>query len=388
MSDRPVIRYLRAGQPLRPSRARRGIAIVMVLVAMTVLGVAAAGVLFAITRGSRDSSDTLRRTHALAAAEYGLYHALAPAEWSSRWNTTTERGLLATRVQQVADGVVDTTRIWKLAPASFLLTSDAALGAGPLRARRRLGLLVALRVPRITPLAAATAREQIALAGASTISGVDAPVAHWICPPLGDALPAVTVADRSLVTTSDCDDASCLVGTTDISVTPLAAEPEAHERFGATSRAEIAARGAPLAPGITIHAPTPTLDAHGDCDLANPGNLGDPFRYLGASSPCADHFVVGHALGDLHVAGGAGQALLVVDGDLTIDAGAHLFGVALVRGTLHLSGAAHFTGLVLATRITLESRSRIDYSRCALTLALRAAAVPTVPRGPAWVEMY
>jgi hypothetical protein len=190
------------------------------------------------------------------------------------------------------------------------------------------------------------------------------------------------------VTTSDCDDASCLIGATDILVTLRAAEPEPYERFGSTSRSELAGRGIALATGTTIHAPTPTLDASGDCDLANPRNLGDPFRYLGVSSPCADHFLVGHALGDLHISGGAAQALLVVDGDLTVDAGAHLFGVAIVRGTLHLSGAAHFTGLALATRITLEARSRIDYSRCALTLALRAASVPTVPRGPSWVELY
>jgi len=373
-----------------PSSAhtRRGIAIVMVLVAMVVLGVAAAGVLFATQRGARDSGDSLRRTRTLAAAEYGLYHSLSPAEWRSRWNTTSERGLLATRVHQLAEGAIDTVRLWKLAPASFLLTSDAALGVGPLRARRRLGLLVALDAPRLTPLATVTARNQVTIAGASTISGIDTPVPQWLCPQPADALPAVAVTDRALVATSDCDDATCLIGWTEILATPRAAEPETHERFGTTQRSELAAGGVPIASGTTIHVPTPTLDAHGACDLANPRNLGDPLRYLGVSSPCADHVLVGHALGDLHISGGAAQALLIVDGDLTLDAGAHFFGVAIVRGTLHLSGAAHLTGVVLASRIILEARSRIDYSRCALAHALRAAAIPTVPRGPSWVEVY
>jgi hypothetical protein len=374
-------------QPI-PGCTRRGVAIVMILVIMAVVGAAATGVHFATLRGARDSRDSLRRAHALAAAEYGLYEALAPAAWSAGWNTTNARGLLVTRIHQLAEGAVDTVRLWKLAPASFLLTSDAVLGAGPLRARRRLGLLVALRAPRIMPLAAATAREQITLSGASTISGIDTPVPHWLCPPTADALPAAAVADRSLVTTSDCDDASCLIGPTDILATPRAAEITTHERFGSTERSELAARGIPLDPGTAIHAPAPTLDVHGACDVANPRNLGDPLRALGVASPCADHFLVGHALGDLHIAGGAAQALLVVDGDLTLDAGVHLYGVAIVRGTLHLSGAAHLTGLALASRITLDARSRIDHSRCALATALRAAATPTVPRGPAWVEMY
>jgi hypothetical protein len=363
-------------------------AVLMVLVAMILLGLTASAVHFAALRASRDSADALRRTQALAAAEYGLYHALVPTQWQSRWNTTSTRGLLATRVHRLPDGLVDTVRVWKLDDGSFLLTSEATMGAGPLRARRRLGLLVAPVAPTLAPLAAVTAREQVSLTGGAAISGTDVPVPRWPCPPPADALPAVAVADRAMVTASECGAAPCLSGSTDVLTTPRAGEADMLEYVGGTARSELAARGVPLSHGATIHVPNPSLDAHGACDTTNSRNLGDPLRPLGELSPCADYFFLGHASGDLRISGGTGQLLLFVEGDLTLDAGTRLFGVALVRGTLRLLGGAQFTGAVLASRVTLGAGSRIDYSRCALTHAMRAAAVPAVPPGPSWVELY
>jgi hypothetical protein len=370
------------------TRRRRGIAIVLVLVAMTVLGVAAAGTHFAALRSSRDSRDALRRARVLAAAEYGLHHALTPAEWRAPWATISERGLLATQVHYLEGGVVDTVRTWKLTSNAFLVTSDAVHGAGPLRARRRLGLLVSLVAPTLTPMAAATAREHVSVADGSSISGNDASVSQWSCPPPAHPLPAVAAADEAMVTMHDCDSQSCLTGSASILATPRAAESDAYEDFGVASRADLAARVVPLAPGASIHVPTPSLDTQGACDTVSPRNLGDPLRTLGHHSPCANHIFLGHALGDLRISGGAGHALLIVDGDLTLDTGTQFFGAVFVRGTLRLSGSAHLTGVALATRITLDGGSRIDYSRCAMDLALHAAALPTVPPGPAWVELH
>lgn len=360
----------------------------LVLIAMTVLAITAAGSHFVALRASRDSRDALRRARVLAAAEYGLYRSLDPAEWPPAWNTTAERGLLATRSYHLERGVVDTVRIWKLTTSSFFLTSEAMDGNGALSARRRLGVHLSLTAPGFAPMAPVTVREQLTIAGGSVISGADTPVSYWSCQEPADALPAIAIADASMVAASECGDTPCLTGSDELLATPLAAAAGVHERFGSVSRSELAARGVTLAAGTVIHAPSPTLDARGGCDSSDSRNLGDPLRVHGGRSPCADHVFVGHALGDLRVAGGAGQVLLVVDGDLELDAGVHLFGFAVVRGTLRLAGAARFVGAALASRVVMDGGSRIDHSRCALATALRAAALPAVPRGAAWVELH
>jgi hypothetical protein len=46
--------------------------------------------------------------------------------------------------------------------------------------------------------------------------------------------------------------------------------------------------------------------------------------------------------------GGVGQGLLVVDGGLTLTAGARFYGIALVRGTLRVEDGGRFQGMAVA----------------------------------------
>jgi hypothetical protein len=69
-----------------------------------------------------------------------------------------------------------------------------------------------------------------------------------------------------------------------------------------------------------------------------------------------------------------GQALLVVDGDLTLDAGARLYGMVVVAGALRLTGGSTFAGLALAAGgIDLGAASTLRGSACWAVLALSAA---------------
>ena len=385
---RPIARKRFRTAASRSLPARAGVALVMAVVAMAVLGALVAGVFFAAMRDQRDGRDAVSRVGALAGAEYGLELTIAPGRWRSIWNTTARRGLLDSIVYDPGGGSIDTVRLWKLESNVFLLVSSGSAGPPTSRARRRIALLVTPRVPRPAVHAAVTASNGAAVADSSAISGFDSVAADWSCPPPSDALPAVAVPDSALVDDGACTVHPCLIGAQPVSVDSLAGSVATYEHFGGSSRASLAAAAVQLPDDALLVAPGPTLDASGACDSSDPRNLGDPDRLLGATSACADYFPVLHAPGNMRIEGGAGQGFLLVDGDLTIGGGARFRGVVAVRGVLKITEGSELAGLVLASSVIVDVGSSVSYSSCASDRALRAAGVPVVPRGQAWSEMY
>jgi hypothetical protein len=254
-----------------------------------------------------------------------------------------------------------------------------------------VALVVTLRIPVIATRSAVVARNGVVVQDSSLISGMDTLPAGWVCPPADAARPAVIVPATSLLTDTGCTVAACLVGVPPASVDSAAGSVNTYERFGAVPRDSIASEALQLADGIVLTEPAPSLGAPGApgaCDASRVDNLGDPLRALGPDSPCADYLPVLHAPGNMRIEGGAGQGLLLVDGDLTIASGASFSGVAAVRGVLEITEGSDFHGAILASSVIVHGGSRARYSSCAIERALRAAAEPVVPGGMAWSEMY
>jgi hypothetical protein len=360
----------------------------MAVVAMAVLGALVAGVFFTALREQRDGRDAVHRVQALAAAEYGLPAALSPDSWRSSWNVTTRRGPLHEITYATGPGTSDTIRIWKLERNSFLLTSVGVAGPEISTATRRISLLVTLRIPQLAARATALVRDGAAVADSSRISGTDTTPPGWSCPPAGDERPAIVVPVASLVDDSKCTIVQCLRGAPPVVIDSAAAGADMYERFGEIHRDSVASSALQLAGDAVLSAPSPALDGAGECDAARLDNLGDPLRLLGPASPCADHFPVLHAPGNMRIEGGAGQGLLLVDGDLTLAGGARFNGVVAVRGVLEITENSELHGAVLASRVVVHVGSLAGYSSCAVERALRAAAEPVVPEGLAWSEMY
>jgi hypothetical protein len=80
--------------------------------------------------------------------------------------------------------------------------------------------------------------------------------------------------------------------------------------------------------------------------------------------------------------------MVLVDGNLTLGSGARFSGVAVVRGVLEITEHSELIGAILASSVVVNDGSRVSYSSCAVERALRGAAVPVVPEGPAWSELY
>lgn len=360
----------------------------MTVVAMAVLGALVTGVFFAALREQRDGRDAIHRVQALATAEYGLAVSLSPESWRSPWNNTSRRGALTDVVLKPDPGTSDSIRVWKLARNSFLLTSTGTAGDGASRATRRLALLVTLRIPVLALDAAAIARQSALVSDSSLIAGVDTVPPGWDCPPAGSKRPAIVAPPVATVDTGACTDRPCLSGAPPFRTDTLAGSADTYERFGALDRDTVAAAALQLADDVVLTSPSPALDAAGECDASRLDNLGDPLRSLGAESPCADHFVVLHAPGNMRIEGGEGQGMLLVDGNLTLTRGARFSGVVVVRGVLEVTERSELHGSALAYGVSVHDGSRIRYSSCVVERALRAAAVPVVPDGPAWSEVY
>jgi hypothetical protein len=129
---------------LHGTRRQRGVALVMALGAIAVIGALVAGVLFAALVERRAAMFALLRARALDAAELALAASVAPAAWSSAWSTSSARGLLAVRDFPLgAPDAVDSVRVAKLSARLFLVVSDARVGLSPLAfARRRVSTIV------------------------------------------------------------------------------------------------------------------------------------------------------------------------------------------------------------------------------------------------------
>lgn len=369
-------------------RARAGVALVMTVVAMAVLGALVAGVFFTALRVQRDGRDAIYRVQALAAAEYGLAAALSPELWQSSWNTTTRRGPLRDIALAPTSESSDSVRIWKLGPDSFLLASTGSAGLALASAERRISLLATLRIPRLRVRAATIAMNGIVVSDSASISGIDTLPEGWPCPSADEPRPAAVAPSLALVDASSCSESQCLIGAPPTSADSLAADAATYERFGPFSRDSLAMAGRQLGADALLAPPWPSLDGSGECDVARLDNLGDPLATLGAGSPCKEYFPLVHAPGNIRLQGGAGEGMLMVDGNLTIAGGATFSGVVAVRGVLEITERSELQGSALAARVVVHDGARLRYSSCAVERALRGAAEPVVPGGPAWSESY
>jgi len=375
---------MRLVHPATP-RDRRGAILIVVLVIIAVLGVLAAGSFFAALQEERIDAGGIVRARALAAAEHAAYTIISPQHWRSVWNTAPPVRQVASISEQLAGGATSTAEVWTLSSSSALVIARGAAGLPPRDAQRRVSLLLTLRPPRM-PKAAAIAVSGLSVVGGSSITG-------GLGGGVGDCLTAdsdvaaVSVPATVPIDTSGCAPTACLSAARVVRDTVLAAQAETSDEFGQVDRSFLASVGRPLGPG-TDFTPGPVIDATGTCDANAPANFGDPLRVLGPSSPCAAFFPVVHAEGDLRLSGGAGQGMLVVDGNLTLLAGARFTGVLLVRGSARFEDGAHLDGIVLADRVSLASASEIRYSACAVEDASRSGARPSPEVNHSWAEMF
>jgi hypothetical protein len=379
------------------SRSRPGFALAIALAAIVIIGAIITGMFFSSTQEYRISRNTAMQARALTAAEYGLNLVMTKAQWNTSWNTSAN-GLLATVPYQTGDGGIDTVRVTKLSDGIFTLTSTGRVGpATGAQARHRVGALVTLAVPQLNMLGALTTRGQAKIGGNSQLDGTDSPIAGWDCPPPGTGMAGLALPDSSSgnLSTPGCNGLTCVTGTPKISQNPAAAKDSTYFNYGpGLSWSDLTGMaGLTISSGTTLSGIGPSVSG-GVCNTANSSNWGDALHNDPSTVPCQSYFPIIYAAGNLHLTGGQGQGILLVEGDLTVTGGFQFFGPVIVKGSLSTSGTGgHFNGGVMAANVDLEQSTLlgnavIHFSSCALNRALAGAATPIFTAGRSWTELY
>jgi hypothetical protein len=369
----------------------------MALGSMVVIGMILAGVFFAATQENRVGRNTVNQEKAFRAAEFGVNNTYSA--WSSGSMSALAVGGVRTFVHDSsAIGWTDTVRVTRLNDNSYWIVSEAFAGSGLAQSRHRTTAALRLAFPQINFLAALTVHGQIKIGGSSLTTGVDTPPPGWACPPAGATAPGVATDDANNVQTSGCNNFNCIIGNPQIQVTPAVNDTNTFFNFGPdanwstlTSMANLTFFGS-----MTLNGIGPSYTAGGACNTASQTNWGDPNR-ASPEGNCEEYFPIIYFAGNgasVHITGGVGQGILLVDGDLSVDGGFQWFGPVIARGHVTTQGTGgHFNGAVMAADVDLEQNTVlgnaiIDYSRCAISAALLGAGIPKRLKQRSWADMF
>lgn len=383
---------------------RRGIALVLVLLAILVTAALAAGVLVAASTHARASGDAMFSLRTTEAAERG--QVAAAAAWSRDSNLTMSVGATAGPfVTRYADSTSSVAFVTRLSRTTFWIS---ARGRAPqtgvtMPVESRIGVLYALHIPEPRLAAAVSVRDSLSITGPARVDGNDTSPPAWrtICGTLNPPIAAVAAPDTTKVCDGPCGSiGSRLTGAPPKQADSLAGSPASLNQLGPVTWTSLAAHASYVLPAPAIVTPTPRLTSGSgaaQCDTATADNWGDPSR----ATPCANRFVIIHALGDLVIDGGAGQGVILGEGDVELRNGAQFFGLVLARDDVIASiGNNRVWGAVVAGDIrratsagpgdltAIAGGTQIVYSSCALEAAFLGTAPLRREAKRSWNRLY
>lgn len=383
---------------------RRGIALVLVLLGVLVTAALAAGVLVAASTQARASGDAMLSLRTTEAAEKG--QVAAAARWSRDSNLTMPVGATAGPfVTRYPDSTSSVAFVTRLSRTTYWIS---ARGRSPatgvtLPVESRVGALYTLHVAEPRLAATVSVRDSFMITGAARVDASDTPPPAWgpLCAALNPPSAAVAAPDTTKVCDGPCGSTgSRLTGAPPKLVDSLAGSPGSLNQLGAVTWTSLAAHASHFLPATAIVTPTARLTSGpgvAQCDTAAADNWGDPSR----ATPCANRFVIVHALGDLIMDGGAGQGVILGEGDVELRNGAQFFGLVLTRDDVIASiGNNRVWGAVVASDIrraispgpgdltAIAGGTQIVYSSCALDMAFLGVAPLRREAKRSWARLY
>jgi len=393
------------GAPLRRTtkrgtrRPRHGAALLLVLMAISVMAIMASNSILTSLQAVRAGRRQAVQARAQAVAEYGANSQLA--SWPS-----SRAGLAvgATETQEVtaATGDVASVTVIKLNSANFLVTSigRVSIGNGRLEAARTVSQVVRAASVTITPTSAMATGHIINLnsasGGSTSLSGTNTAPPGWGSCAAGPNVPAVTHATGSTPTRHRNFTVSGSI--TPVSPTDVTTAYDAL-RSTLVPLASITLPSSPVSP-------SPAESGSPATCTASSTNWGEPYRGTrwgggGANqvrTSCQSRFPVVYRNGDLSISGGArGQGILVVDGSLNISGNFDWSGVILVRDRVNITGSAVLYGAVYVrgdvgngspSQSQMTGAASLTYSSCAVTEAGNSiGGIRRVSQRP-WAGLY
>lgn len=363
------------------SAGERGVALAAAIFAIVVVGLLVAGSFLVATWEQRIGGHTVLFRRATAAAEAGAELTLA------RWDQGAYPGMLVGD-SAAYSGPVGANSGWfrtsvhRLNDELFFVASEGF--SADFVARHTIGLLARVQPVEVEFAAALEVFGPIWIGSSAVISGRDSDPAGWTgCSHSTGDLPAIRAVDSSHVEIEVCPE--CARGGISFSNSP----PESALRWHGVDFADLVSRASKVVGGGPYVEVGPSFKEDGRCSTADERNWGDPRD----ASPCASYFPIIYAPEGTRLAGGRGQGVLLVQGDLQLSGGFEFVGPVYVTGILVIegAGASIVGGISVANadpdRASRLERGTIQYSGCAVWRALTRAAGIMRLRERSWVAM-
>jgi hypothetical protein len=373
----------------------RGIALAVALFAMVVIGILVSGAFFSGRLEQQSGQNTLLVSQAAEAAEAGISDAIG---------TTTAGDLLALTaggagmdLGTVSLGTrVDVSReLTRLTSSLFLIRSTGTRrnAAGTALVTRSAGSLIRVVTPQLVMKGGLTAIGQITITGNATVSGNDTTPPVWLATP---SVSCPAEADKAgVVYNGDLNQA----GSSVVSGNPptqLDATLDSTNLTGQTTFGQLKAlQTLTLTSNVSGVGPALTNSVPAKCNTGVQSNWGAP---LDPASPCFNYFPIIYHHGDLSISGsGAGQGILLVEGNLNVQGQVSFFGPVIATGAVNVRGTGtdnvKFYGGIVASDVQLDDsrlsgNATVLYSSCANRRALQGSGTVTRLSERGWVQLY
>jgi hypothetical protein len=379
-------------------RDERGMALALAIFAIVVVGALVAGAFFAGNQEQRVGENTRRLEQSFGVAEYGVANKMLT------WESDSLNIQLGTYPDDSARIAFTTTPsgsgtyggwILKLNDDLFLLDvvgtdtlsrSGRAYGGG---ARQRLGLIARLRPMQVDVQASLTTQGSVKLQGNAQVNGIGSVPTGW--DPAGCPAETSLAGVRTNGGTVTYTGNAVVIGAPKVMDDPNLGD-STFTAFGDVSWNDLIATATIKLPAGTYQ--TQPSFVGGACNKADLQNWGDG---LNPSSACGSYFPVIYIAGDATLNGVQGQGILLVDGNLSVQGSYDFYGITITQGDLKTSGGgtteAHFWGGTMSRNAdlsiqNLSGKATLNYSRCAITRALRANAMPAMMRSRGWTQLF
>lgn len=367
-------------------RCRPGLALPAALFTLAIILLFISGSAFAASQEARASTGAFAERLALEAAEFGAVAVLR--DWDRAWNIRTPVGrTLGPFTHSLAGGASAAVRVTRTTLTTWWVVSEGIAGGADHRriARRTVNAALRLDLPPDVAEAALAVADSARVTGSGAVVGADSVESIAICGAIPPIL-AVTAGVAAPDTTRICDGPCGAPGAR------ITGVPRVLTDSGIA--ANIATLATTLVDDVVVPAgavvtPAPVISA-GICDTVAANNWGDP-----AGGACASHWPVIRALGDVTVRGGAGQGILVANGDVRFENGALFAGIVIAQDDIVTgAGGGTILGVAMAGDIRqapadhtmIADGGLVRRSTCRIRQARLAAAPPIRLRNRWWAE--
>jgi Tfp pilus assembly protein PilX len=364
-------------------RNERGIALVVAIVALVVIGAIVGGTFFMSTLEQQTAVNTVETSQAYQAAEAGVQKAIAT--WQPTYNALGPDASVALTRDSVYGGNYFDVTLSRLNQNFFLVRSVGTERSST----QTLAAVVRLMTANPDIQAAVTAHGDVQIGGNATVTGSNSVPPNWSC---------TASPDRSGIRTDGTVSTTGHSYTLTGSPATVQNDPSISSATFTTPFNQLKSLATLTLAGGTYTGMAPrTIGSPAACNRASTLNWGEPWREPtgGTVTQCVGYAPVVLFTNDAHLSNGRGQGVLLVQGDLQLSGNFEYTGLVITTGQVRTTGTGNkVTGAVMAQGVNLNDQTSflgdptVAYSRCAVEFVLQQSAVARPVAGRAWTQVF